>query len=614
MKTIFLELFIFLWTYAHAVAAVAVESVAIPQKTGLLRGVVIDSITSFPMPCTVTIIDAGNAVVLEGKSFAAGFRCNGRFSKHLPPGKTRVRVARGVEYVAEEQVVELVPGSVSDLEFHLRRRVNLRSRGWYSGDSHVHMIHGENTLPVDFDAMALAAQAEDLQYLCVAQAWSMENPTAEKLEAELQRRSTADCLLTWNLEAPKNYYRGNAGQCLGHCWTLGVRGRASDGQDAIAMLLQASAHDYESDKPSFANFESHGFIHDQGGAVFYSHPTRWWMGPWGGKGGYPKQDSMRISNMAVELPLDALIGPTFDGLDVMTSSGELQANAMAFDLWRLLLNHGWRLAATASSDSCFDRPGGATPGDVRTYTYLEGPFSVPEAARATAQGRTFATSGPLLLASLDNLPPGSVFPADGRNRTLAVEAWACGTDAQGLTRLEVFRNGLLYRNHSWPQPRLSMQTNIDVVEKEDAWYSVRVFGSGARQPRACTSAFYFETSPDKRPAPVPACVQVVLVDALTGVKLEGKVTEVSFRAALTTEGRSHPIASGEGSVTIPGTARLRGEAPGYEPLCLSPFLDSPELLNAITQLTAEDLLRWETFERVRTLLGQVRLTFRLRPK
>jgi hypothetical protein len=35
------------------------------------------------------------------------------------------------------------------------------------------------------------------------------------------------------------------------------------------------------------------------------------------------------------------------------------------------------------------------------------------------------------------------------------------------------------------------------------------------------------------------------------------------------------------------------------------------LVQFITGLRAEDLVKWETFERVRTLLGEVRLVFAL---
>jgi len=583
---------------------------AADQAFGTLRGRILDADTGLPTPCTVTLIDATGRTVLERESFKAGFRSDGHFTKRLPAGRTRIRVARGFETRAEEQELTLPAGGEAEATVRLRRLVHLRQRGWYAGDSHVHMIHGERTIPVDFDQVALAAQAEDLQYLSLAQAWTIDKPTPESLAAELQRRSRPNCLVTWNLEAPKNYYRGDAGRCLGHGWCLGVRGRTPAGLDTISLLLQASAHDYESDKPSFANFESHQLIHAQGGAAFYSHPARWWTGPWGGQGGYARQERMRISNLAVELPLDTLIGPTFDGLDILTSAGEFQANAAAFEIWCLLLNRGYRVAATASSDSCFDRPGGATPGVVRTYTYLKDGFSLPAVTRATARGKTFVTSGPLLLVSVDGQPPGTSVSANHKPRTMSIEAWASGTDPQGLTRLEILRNGQQHQATSFSPPAAAIQTNVVLHESENAWYCVRVFGGNSQRQRAISGAFFFDAKPFQPPAPVPARVHVSLVDAATGEKLSGTVSEVLFHATLAQEGRRQAVA-GEGIVTVPGTARLRAELPGYRPVTLSPFLDNPELLDTVTRLTAEDLVKWETFERVRSLLNEVRLVFKM---
>ena len=581
------------------------------QPQAVLRGTILDADTGLPAPCTVTIVDASGRTVIEKEACKAGFRCDGSFTKTLPAGQTRLRVTRGFETRAEERTIHLPTGGETNVTIRLRRVVDLRSRGWFAGDSHAHMIHGEKTIPVEFDDVAAAVRAEDLHYFSLAHAWTMEAPTPEKLEAELTARSKTNCVLTWNLEAPKNYYRGDAGRCLGHCWTLGLRGRTPDGANVIPLLLQASAHDYESDKPPFANFESHQLIHAQGGAAFYSHPARWWTGPWGGQGGYPKQDRMRVSNMAVELPLDTLIGPTFDGLDIMTGAGEFKANDMAFDLWCLLLNHGYRLAATASSDSCFDRPGGGVPGVVRTYTQLDGAFSLPAMTRATAQGRTFVTSGPLLLVSVENQPPGSSFAAGERPRVMSIEAWASGQDSKGLTRLEVLRNGKLFWSDAGLQPRSAIQTNLPLHEAEDAWYCVRLFGGDPQRQRAISGAFFFDVKPHQPPAVVPAQVRVSLLDAVTGAKISGAVTEVVFHATEPREGTRHEISGGEGTLTVPGPARLRAEAPGYQPVTLSPFLDNPELVGAVTRLEAEDLLNWETFERFRGLLAQVRLTFRL---
>jgi len=65
---------------------------------------------------------------------------------------------------------------------------------------------------------------------------------------------------------------------------------------------------------------------------------------------------------------------------------------------------------------------------------------------------------------------------------------------------------------------------------------------------------------------------------------------------------------------IPGAARIRVTAPGYQPMTRSPFLDNPELVKAITTLAADDLLDWKTYERIQGLLTKVELEFRLARK
>jgi hypothetical protein len=573
----------------------------------VLRAVITDAETRRPSACNVALTDARGVLVIESVSYKGGFRCDGAFEKSLPPGRTRLRVTRGPETRVVERELDLAAGETNRLEIVLARVINLRERGWFGGDSHAHMIHGERTLPVTFDDVALAARAEDLQYLSIAQAWSMPDATAEKLAAEFERRSRPDCVLTWNLEAPKNYYRGDAGRCLGHCWTLGIRGQTEAGEDVVGLLLNASAHDYEVEKPMFANFESHRLIHAQGGAVFYTHPLRWWTGPWGGQGGYPRVEEMRVSNMAVELPLDTLIGPTYDGIDVITGAGEFKG----FELWALLLNQGYRLAAVASSDACFDRPGGAVPGTARTYTHLDGPFSMEAVTRATAQGRTFATTGPLLLTAISGQPPCTVFPTDGKEHGLSVTAWAEAGDTNRLRRVEVLQNGKAVQTFHLDPPVLDWATNVSIRATERAWFSVRVFAGTAERERAISGAFYFEPPGAAPPKPVPARVRARIVDAQTGEILPGELVEVAFLATLPRDGRTHSLTNGTRVISIPATHRLRAESRGYEPLTLSPFLDYPPMVKAVTELEEKDLTDWRTYERFGSMLEDISLTFRL---
>src|SRR5262249_54471227 len=210
-------------------------------QPAILSGVIKDAATGLPSPCTVAITDANGKIVTERESFHAGFRCFGQFSKQLPPGRTQLRITRGFETKAVQRELNLAAGEESKFEVTLERVVDLRKRGWYSGDSHVHMLHGEKTVPVDFDFVALTARAQDLQYMSLAQNWILDDPTPEALTSEMSARSRPDCWLRWNLEAPKNYYKGDAGRCLGHCWNLGLQGRTKEGRDVIRELLNASA-------------------------------------------------------------------------------------------------------------------------------------------------------------------------------------------------------------------------------------------------------------------------------------------------------------------------------------------------------------------------------------
>ena len=571
---------------------------------------VLDADTRQPAPCRLLIVNAEGKSLVDDPSLGRGIRCDGRFKKELPAGKVVLAVTRGFETNRAVREVLLREGETAAVELVLTRAIDLRARGWYSGDSHAHMIHGERDIAVSFEDVALAARAEDLQYLSIAQTWNIADQRPEALQAAVDKQSLPSCLLAWNLEAPKNYYKGDATRCLGHCWNLGLSGRTPEGADVISLLLEASAHDYQSTKPSYANFESHRLIHDQGGAVFYTHPTRWWFGAWGGQGGYPLQDKARVSNMAVELPLDVLVGPTFDGIDLITTNGEYEGDQESFALWSMLLNHGYKLAATGSSDTCFDRPRGAYPGSARTYTYLPDGFSLQGVTRATAAGQTFVTTGPLLVASLDGRPPGSDFPAGGRPLRLDVSAWASGEDPGDLTRLEVLRNGTVVK--TWEVQGRNHKAVYEIAEKGNAWYCVRAFGSEPEKQRAITGAFYFSAA---RVAPTPTSftVDLKVIDADTGKSLAADVTEVCYSATIPRPGPTRRVES-SARITIPGTARLRVTATGYQPETLSPYLDDPRLVEFITGLNDEDLLRWDTFERLRTLMSEVKLTFRLKPR
>jgi hypothetical protein len=581
---------------------------ATSAEAARIRGRVVDADTGQPVACTVRIETAGGKVITDHPSFAGGFRSDGVFDKEVPAGRVTVTVSRGFDYGAEQRALDVGEGGVREAEFRLRRRTPLKRLGWYCGDNHVHMIHGERTVEVDFAYTALAGRAEGLDYLGLCQHWNLPEATPEALERACERVSTRNFRLTWNLEAPKNYWRGDASHCVGHGWTAGMRGRTADGRDAIRELMAMSAWDYESEKPPTPNFESHALIHSLGGMVSYTHPHRWWWGKWGGTGIYPVEERKAVSNMAQELPFDTIAGPTYDSIDIMMQPHERRVNREAQELWFMLLNHGYRIAATASSDTTFDRPGGGVPGKVRVYTRVAGEPSTGAIAQAMRAGRNFVTSGPLLLLEIGGHEPGDVVPVrEAQTLKGTVRAWPGAGPGERLTKVELIRNGEVIRTFE-PEGSAEFRGEIGINESGTAWYVARCYGSNADQV-AITNAIYFEGPDYRAPEAALARVTGVVRDKGTGEPLDGTAEVIRMDGRRPVAESEHAFRGGRFELTVPATARVRVRASGRKAETKSVFMDYAPLLERMLNLKEEQLSDWGTFEEFRRLLGDVRLEF-----
>ena len=93
----------------------------------------------------------------------------------LPPGKYHIQYGRGPEYLTQKMEVTVLPGAKEmDLNFQLKRWINMEKLGWFSADHHVHAAGcshydspEEGVKPVDIWRQALG---EDLNIAAVL-AW-----------------------------------------------------------------------------------------------------------------------------------------------------------------------------------------------------------------------------------------------------------------------------------------------------------------------------------------------------------------------------------------------------------------------------------------------------------
>lgn len=582
-----------------------------PSAPAALDLKVYDSATGRTVPCSVALWTADSTLITGNPGYQHGFRSSGAVHSEFQKGRIRLVVTRGFDYYSEERELVLVPGKTTICIVRLRRVSPLRAKGWVCGDNHVHMRHGQGPINADFSFLALTARAEALDYMSVAQAWNVATVTPAILSRDCAAVSADDCTLHWNMEAPKNYWKGDVSHCMGHGWILGVGDHGPNGSNPIDELFAMSAGDYQKEKAPTPNFESHAYIHAAGGIVAYTHPCRIWRGTWGGKNGFPVQEEKFVSNMAQELPFDTVAGPTYDCIDVMMTTQEHLVNELGQQLWFMLLNQGYRIPATASTDASFDSPGHANPGAVRVYTQIEGSPTISKVAASMNRGRNFVTSGPMLEFTIGESRVGDVIPAaNGEKHLGRVQAWASGIGGEHLTRIEVVRNGQPFQDYAVPAGTKHHEITFEVEEPSTAWYVVRCFGSNQDQV-AISNPIYFQDSTYRAPDPAVADVELKLVKAGSGEPLRGTYEIVQMIGREPKLLRTGTIEDGKASLSVPATSRIRVQVPGYASQMKSIFADTPELLSLTTELQLAELLDWQTYEAIRRILKQVRFTYEM---
>ena len=88
------------------------------------------------------------------------FHTAGDADLDLPAGAATIEAMRGWEYKTKSVTVDVVAGKTQTATISLARLADLPSRGWYSGDSHVHDLH--QGFGLTHEAFFLQLLAEDL--------------------------------------------------------------------------------------------------------------------------------------------------------------------------------------------------------------------------------------------------------------------------------------------------------------------------------------------------------------------------------------------------------------------------------------------------------------------
>ena len=380
------------------------------------------------------------------------FHTAGTDTVTVAAGRTIVEVWHGPEYRTTRHEVVVRAGETRNVRISLSRLSNLRSRGWWGGDLHVHMNYGgayRNTPP----HLALQARAEGLhvvENLVVNK--EQRIPDIAYWRPDVDPLSTRDFVLAYGQEFHTGFW--------GHAGLLGLTDHyllpdySGYPGTALASLFPTNA--------AVADL-----VHGQAGLMGYVHPFDF------------RPDLSRVEGgVPYELPVDVALGKV-DYMEVMGYSDHL----ITSEIWYRLLNCGFRVPAGAGTDAF---PNFASlrgpPGLVRVYARAGaagGALDHRQWLAAIRAGRTFVTNAPVLEFTLGRSEIGDEIrlPRGGELR-----AHVSVRSPVPVDHLELVGNGRVVASIPLSGDRTTADTTITVPVTASGWFVLRAWSDRPRLP------------------------------------------------------------------------------------------------------------------------------------
>jgi hypothetical protein len=370
--------------------------------------------------------DVGGDVRVDGKTYAY---VEAEFVVPVPEGDYEIQVIRGLEYEPAMARFSVRSEQIPDVEVRLKRWSNMRSEGWFSGDTHVHFI--------DPDEGMLEMEGEDLNVVNIlATKWGELITNVEHFTGGPSPKSKPERILYVNEECRHGWLGHTNLLNLKHLvypltWggpTEGVLG----GFDFPPMAHQA-------DK-----------THEQGGFVTWAH----FPFPYG------------------ELAVDIALGKV-DSIDLLTWGNALEEETDERPgiarTWYRFLNCGFKIPATAGTDKMLNTQ---VVGCPRVYVKATGDFSYDSWLRGIREGRTFVTTGPMLTFSVDGREAGQTLEATAGQR---VSVRANVRSLTPVDHIEIICNGQVVASKANSDGKRDVTFETEVGVKGSSWIAARAY-------------------------------------------------------------------------------------------------------------------------------------------
>jgi len=398
------------------------------------------------------------------------------FKVELDPGSYTFTVERGKEYLPLVKQIEVGADPMS-IKLPLQRWINMAERGWFSGDMHNHRLPDE--LPV-------IMLAEDLNVGLPMSHWTRANdvPPSEgdktmKGAGVARLARVDDAHVIWSLNTEYEIFT-----TAGKTHTLG------------ALLILNHKHVFNI--PAFPLVKVAERARAEGGLLdMDKHNWPWSLAivP------LVKPDLFELTNnhlWRMEFAVKGWADPAPKWMEVGTGiDTEDDWLHFGFKTYYALLNCGFRINPSAGTAS------GVHPvplGFGRVYVHTGKSFEYKTWIDGLKNGRSFVTTGPMLLAKINGELPGSTFVSKDGNPIDTVIAGLIYSE-QPVNEVELIVNGDITKtiklqskqnkDGSWES-----QFSTDMKIESSSWIVVRCFESreeGKRHRFAHTAPWHVVT-------------------------------------------------------------------------------------------------------------------------
>jgi hypothetical protein len=360
------------------------------------------------------------------------------FTITLPPGKWRLAVEHGPEYLPVFKEIALASGQSLSQTVQMVRWVDMPKQGWWSGDPEFHHRLNQPWLK---NYVLTWAEAQDVHMTSDLSAGTQDD-----------RRTVYDNGTRASHSSMMGYGKAFRYQVGDYAIATGHEGpRPSPGEQGHLIQLNISALVTEPGKNLLMDLACDK-VHAQGGMCGYAHL------PWTTTPAFLKEHP-GSPHPGWDASINTIRGK-IDFMEILQFRQDSVVDYYDF------LNMGVKLTALAASDV----PAGATLGESVTYAFTGPRFSPDAWYEAVKEGHTFVTNGPMLTLKVNGHIPGDQINVP-KNSKVHIHVVAAAPEAIGSPKvLEVISHGRAIKSVESHDPKQGKLTaDFDIPATESQW-------------------------------------------------------------------------------------------------------------------------------------------------